>query len=236
MTIEARIEDFREVVADKMQTPDSSGWSKRLIFHHLQNARAQLLWRKVKDKKQKLSQHIFQTIPCIPLERVPASECPCEPEGDCVFLKTVTPIPHPIGPLAIVTSPDHRGMIEYSYMDWEKFKYRQNSRYPQFSKTPYYTLRNEGSETYLYTYNNIFKKHITISGVFEDTLEVAFYPDCKGKSTLCPDPLKQPFLVDADLVAPLYAMTFQMLVQIKSSMKTDINQDHIDDQKAPATK
>ncbi len=223
------INDFRDLVADKMQVSEDSGWSTRLVFQHLLNTRARLLYEKAMNRKKKLSQHVFQTIPCIPMERIDTTECPCAPANGCIFTRTILAIPKPIGMLTLATTVDGFATIDYTYVDWDKFKYKLNPRLPFEANRPYYTLKTIGDYTYLYLYNDKYRKLVSITGVFEAPLEVQFYPDCEGKVPTCQRPLDKPFLIDADLLPLMYDMTFKMLVPLKYQAGLDLMNNDSDD-------
>jgi len=223
------LSDFRELVVDKQHIPDHNAWSGRLVYHHLRNARAKLMYEKLHDKKKKLSTHIYQTIPCIPLKKIDTTECPCAPQLGCMFLRTVYPIPKMIGMPSSVTSSDGQGLIDYDYVDWDKFKWKMNTRY-KFNRTKgYFTFKQFENGTHIYVYNDNLRKLLTVTGVFEDPLDVYFFPDCSGKIPDCLDPLERPFLIDADLVPTMYDLTLNTLMQTKGRLQVDKRQDAVDE-------
>lgn len=230
------INDFRELVVDKQNIPDHTGWSNRLVYHHLRNARARLLYEKLHDKKKLLSTHVYQTIPCIPLIRIDTTECPCTPKKGCFFLRTKHPIPKLIGMPSSVTSSDGTGLMDYDYVDWDKFKWKLNSRYKFTLAKGYYTFRQFENGTHIYVYNDNFRKFLTVTGAFEDPLEIYFFPNCETGDPNCFDPLDRPFLIDADLLPVMYELTLNTLMQSKGRLLVDKRQDAIDEDAAQIQK
>ena len=96
------------------------------------------------------------------------------------------------------------------------------------TKLAYYTLKTRNSGTYLYLYNNIHQKYVTITGIFENPLEVQYYPSCKGAIDMCKDPRDKEFILDPDLLPIVYDMAFDRLLRTKTHA-TDTMNDDLDD-------
>ena len=108
---------FRNLVGDKTQLSDDSGWSTRMVYYFLLRYRARLIREKVR-RNLPLSQWNYQTIDCIPLVKTDEDECPCTPASGCTFLKTTLRIPKPLSRLKSVTSTN--GQITYTFGEWER--------------------------------------------------------------------------------------------------------------------
>lgn len=214
---------FKTLVADKTQISDDNGWSNRLIYFYLLRYRAKLIREKVL-KGESLSHWNYQTIDCIPLKEVDLNECPCAPASGCTFLKTEYPIPKPLNRLKSVTSID--GQITYTFVEWERLKSKINSRISAQSKTAYYTIKTRKEGTYLYLYNDVHKKFITCSGVFENPLEVQYYPSCNGEIDHCKKPLDQEFILDPDLLPVVYDLAISQLNRAKQLASDIYNDDN----------
>lgn len=221
------IQGFKDLVADKGFLSDDNGWSSRLIFHYLLKYRARILAEKMGDRKSRVSLFNRQTIPCIPLEEIDIVECPCAPASGCTFLRTKYSVPEVLGESFIVSSID--GSINYSFVEWERFKYKLKSRVQADRNRPYFTIREIDNEYYVYVYNDVHKKLISVTAVFESPLDVQAYPSCDGVTDPCFKPLEQKFILDEDLVPIIYEMAFDMLWRLKRGTKTDILNDEVDD-------
>ena len=215
---------FRTLVADKVQISDDNGWSTRLVYYYLLRYRAKLVREKV-HRNRSLSHWNYQTIDCIPLVKTNSSECPCTPAPGCDWLKTEFPIPKPLHRLKSVTSKD--GQVTYTFVEWERLKSKINSRISAQSKAAYYTLKTRTNGTYLYLYNDVNKKSITTTGIFENPLEVQYYPDCNGSVEKCQRPLNEEFILDPDLLPAVYDLAIGQINRAKQ-MGTDILNDDND--------
>lgn len=202
------IAGFRNLVADKAQISDDSGWSQRFIYYHLLRYRARLIREKVR-RDMPISHWNYQTIDCIPLEKTDLSECPCVPADGCVFMRTKLRIPKPLDRLKSVTSTD--GQITYTYVEWERLKHKLTSRFEGERSSAYYTLKTRQDGTHLYLYNDTHKKYITVTGVFENPLEVQFFTDCEGNVPQCRNPLDQEFILDPDITTIMYDLAIRQL-------------------------
>jgi len=218
------INAFRTLVADKVQISNQSGWSTRLVYYYILRYRAKLIREKVL-RNRNLSHWNYQTIDCIPLQKTNASECPCAPAPGCEWLKIKYPIPKPLDRLKSVTSKD--GQVTYSYVEWERMKNKITSRISAQRTYAYYTVKTRSEGTYLYLYNDVHKKHVTVTGIFENPLEVQYYPDCKGYVDPCQEPQNKEFILDPDLLPAVYDLAIGQINRAKQ-MGTDILEDDND--------
>jgi len=126
--------------------------------------------------------------------------------------------------LKSVTSKD--GQVTYSYVEWERMKSKINSRLPGQNKIAYYTIKTRRDGTYLYLYNDVHKKHVTVTGIFENPLEVQYYPDCKGEVEKCQTPLNEEFILDPDLLPIVYDLALAQInraIQLGNDILNDDN-------------
>lgn len=203
---------FRILIADKGPLSDDSGWSTRLVYYYILRYRAKLIREKIL-RNRSLSQWNYQTIDCLTLQEVNISECPCLPKTGCSWLKTTYPIPKALHRLKSVTSKD--GQITYSFVEWERLKSKINSRIIAQSRAAYYTIKTRRNGTFLYLYNDVHKKHITVTGIFENPLEVQYYPDCDGVIEPCQRPQDEEFILDPDLLPVVYDLALTQINRAK---------------------
>ena len=204
---------------------DDSRLTTRHIYNKMLTVRAKLISQEAK-KKQKVNQWNYQTLPCIELEKAPIHECPCLPPIGCKILKTKHPLPKPLSNLdnhliQSVTSLD--GEVLYSEVGWVEKKYKSSNKYT--SAKPDYYIRNR----YLYLTHKNGPKIITVTGLFEDPIEVSNYPsfceedctteDCKD----CTSPIDKEFPIDNDMVDTLIEMSVNELLVLFSQGKEDIS-------------
>lgn len=196
---------------------------KRLILFWLKAARARLI--KEKLKREELSKFNYQTIPCIQLESVDQSECPCAPKSGCTFLRTVEPIPKA---LAIISVTSLLGNISYNYVGWDKMRYKTVGRFAAAQNKPYYTIKDVGDGAHLYLYNSKHQKKISVTAIFEDPLDVQCFPDENGNVNCCDDPWEQEFLIDADLVSTMFDLAMGSMMRFKAQNTDAFHNDQDD--------
>lgn len=217
------INAFRNLVADKTQISDDSGWSVKWVYFFLLRYRARLIREKV-ARRMPLSQWNYQTIDCIHLVKAPLDECPCTPGDNCEFKKTTLRIPKPLCRLKSVTSTN--GQITYTFVEWERLRHKINSRFLGEQRAAYYTLKTRQDGTYLYLYNSVHTKYITLTGIFEAPLEIQYYPDCNGQIEGCQHPKDMEFILDPDILTTVYDLALAQIGKAKTYGTDRINDDN----------
>lgn len=200
---------------------DDSRLSSRHIYNKLISLRSRLISQKV-NKRQKISQWSYQTLPCIGLEKAPKNECPCIPPIGCEILKSKYPLPKSVTSIdkhiiQSVTSLD--GSEVYNETFFEIEKYSKGNKYTK-NNISYY-IRNG----YLYVTGTIGLEVITLTGIFEDPTEVINYKsycedDCEE---CCESVLDQDFPIDGDLIDVLVELSVKELIEVFSQMREDRN-------------
>lgn len=202
--------------------------TERHIYNKMLTVRSRLLYQKA-NKKQKLNQWNFQTLPCVELVKAPIHECPCLPPIGCEILKTKYPLPKPITNLTnhilqSVTSLD--GSVIYSEIGWTEYKYKQGNKYT--GSKPDYFIR----DGYLYLTYKSGPKVVTITGLFQDPVEAESFPsycdnceDCQD----CDSPLEKEFPIDDELLDVLVEFCIQELVVMFSQSQQDKTNNSQDD-------
>jgi hypothetical protein len=183
-------------------------FSDRLVYEGARVSRAKLLSDKMREKED-VNLENYQTIGCIPIDEVDVVECPCAPRSGCTFRIAEFDIPTPIGKLFNVNSID--GSINYSYVEWDRFKYKINGRRSSSRGRGYYTSKNTKNGVRLYLYNDVHKEYISVTSIFADPIKIYQYPNCDGTKIKCADPLEYPFPMDPDLLGMVYEMAAQFL-------------------------
>lgn len=214
------INGFRDFAAGKGMLSDDNTFSPRLILYYLKAYRARLLYERRISKGRTISKYNIQTIPCIELQEVDQSECPCTPKSGCTFLKTKYPIPRPIGDLIISVS-SVGGDITYSPVRWDKFKSKLYSRIEANAKAAYYTFKDTGEGTHIYVYNDEHKEYVSISAIFDDPDSVKTFPDCSGKVERICNPYDLEFVIDMDVLPILYELVFDKLTRYRQTSTED---------------
>lgn len=208
---------------------DDSRLSSRHIYNKMLTVRSRLIYQKA-NKKQKLNQWNFQTLPCV--EMIPATvhECPCIPPVGCQILRTKYPLPKPVTSIfghlmQSVTSLD--GSVIYSETSWNEYKYKNSKKYAK--NKPDFFIRNE----HLYITYKTGPRIISITGLFEDPLIAANYPsycdeDCEDCQN-CQSYEEQEFPIDNELLDVLIEFCVQELVILFSQSFQDTTNNTKDD-------
>lgn len=221
LTIRKVVAMVRDEVGDATSKVSSRNYLSPRFVYEVSNAyRAKLIHEKIR-KRQQLSSFLQQTIACIPLEKVSQNHCPCEPTEPCMFLKTKYPIPVPVKLTTVSTA---NGKKEYTYVDWNKFQFKLNSSRQWKHDFAYYTMKSVEEGTYIYIYVNKkerFKKHVSVTGVFYNQLEVQKFPHCNGITPRCKSSLEYRFVYDPDHIAALIEMAATYIRKFKQGLGSD---------------
>jgi hypothetical protein len=200
---------------------DETRLMSRHIYNKLLSVRSVLLYRKL-NSRQKISQWNYQTLSCVEMVTVPIQDCPCIPPLGCYILRTKHPLPKPLTKytkhlIKSVTSLD--GQTIYAEIDWEDKKYKADNKYT--AKKPDYFIRNK----YLYITTTKYPEVITITGLFQDPLEVEAFPSycCNDavKPETCISVYDKEFPIDDELIDPMIELCFKELIQLFNSNLED---------------
>lgn len=218
MTIGEIIQRIQSLYSKGVQSDDTR-LSSRHIFNKIVTIRSKLVSQELK-KRQKVSQWTYQTLNCVELVKALPHECPCIPPVGCEIMRTKNPIPRPLTNydshiIQSVTSVD--GTVIFSEMGWNEKKYRKGNKFTKHK--PDFYIRNN----YIYVTHEIGLKLISITGVFDNPLDVynfpSLCPDCPTCN--CTSPLDMEFPIDNDLIDTLIDMCVPELVQQFSQMVED---------------
>ena len=200
---------------------DDSRLTSRHIYNKLITTRAKLLVQRA-NKKQRISQWNYQTLPCVALEKVPVHDCPCLPPIGCDIYRTKYPLPKPLTSLNTtliqsVLSLD--GSLSFDEILMHNVKNKKGSKYTKYK--PDYFIKNE----YLYLILVRGIDLITITALFQDPVEAYQYPsyceeDCEDCQD-CESPLDKEFPIDSELVDTLISLAVQELIIMFSQAKED---------------
>jgi len=185
MTLDKLIYDIREGVN---QFSDDSELSDRYITYLIGVKRAKYLRQDLNNYQRSFDNSITQTL-CIDLEEVSANECGIDFECDTI-LRTSKPIPNPLElhtKVALTSvKPTNRIAVGFNFITKKKASYMDGAK---FQRAIYSFLDPDG---YVYVIsgpeNNHFKllECLTISGVFENPLELNDFVNCCGCTTAAP--------------------------------------------------
>ena len=184
---------------------DDSGSSNKAILEFLRMVRASVVKNYIELGKD-LSPQLFQTIPCIELMEADKSDCPIQPRSGCRWLKTKDVLPTYLH-LSSVSSGLSGDTNNFSHRDWDKIVFKSHSRVIG----DIFTTKDIGKGTHLYIHNEDFLKTITVSAIFENTVEAAAICD---KDCRC-DLLDQSFYADRDMMNVIMTEAWSKIPQIR---------------------
>lgn len=155
---------------------DDSDFSLEQIAFKVNTTRA-LLIRQDQAKGRSLSDNIMQTISCMEVIKVNASEC-CGIESPCELYRTKLQIPMPIEvyqkDLVVRVSG-----VDITGPSWNSISLAQIS-WAGISKWTKGTTKWFVKGRYIYIINPPVVKKISVTGVFEDPRALADFPSCSG--------------------------------------------------------
>lgn len=158
---------------------DDESLTPELVGFWVDNTRAELIGQWV-DKGRSLNPDIIQTIPCLEIEQVDASECGCEETG-CFIYRSKLQLP------ATVESANGVNLITrvasvkvdskaFSFVPYERFIWSSDNKFTK--NIPKATLKNR----YLYIKSNSFLgDKISVSLVASYPQDLAIYASCTGE-------------------------------------------------------
>lgn len=216
------------------QIADDETLSLRQVKFWINNTRA-LLIRRDLDKGRSINPDIIQSIPCMNIIQVDASECNCQDSG-CYTTRTIRKIPHAIelqqqnlitrvGP----TNPQARAypLISYHRVPWALSNPTTNALIRSFLYNEYIYLITKNSSIL----STIEK--ISISGVFEDPTELETFSNCAATLPCYTDDDTYP--ISAVMIEQMKQMIIQNNLKIASNAPTDNTNDGKNDLQPPTT-
>jgi len=207
----------------------STRLSDELIYNKLITSRSMILVSESR-KKRKIGEWNFQTIPCIELIKSDIYECDCINNPECKILRSKYQLPRPLFNydyklLKPVTSLN--GNIIFTETTFEELKYSLLGN--KFTNNiPKSFVRNR----YLYLINIQGIKVVSLTGLFEDPIEVSTFPNyCnskKKKDKICVNPYDIEFPIDNYLIDYLIEITIKELLVPFANSKEDIDNNNLD--------
>lgn len=165
-------------VARGASISDDDDLSERLLSEWIIQTRNELI-RNAYNKGQSLNPDLEQTLTCVQLGQIPATECPCNIDFECQILKTVKKIPSTIEVyqknLITRISSDAMLNVPFSIIPFERSPYIQSSKYGKDLVKAFI------HSNYIYLVSSTYFDTINIKGVFEDPRELNDFLNCQGE-------------------------------------------------------
>jgi len=212
----------------------------RVIASEVKNNAIMLIKRETNLRKLWATDTLFETLPCLPMEEVPISEC-CDFVDDCTVARSKFKLPR-------ISEGNYQYLIQGVWAinamggRGKRLKEITINRYINLLKLPiikddiYYWIVND----YLYC-NKPSIQALRMAAFFEEDLPNSLeFPDCDcgtaySTEDLCRNPLDRQFGLPGYLQKQVLELTSQKLLNSYFRLKTDMSSEGIDGQ-APNTK
>jgi len=197
---------------------DDENISLRQVGFWVDNTRA-LLIRRDLEKNRSINPDMIQTLGCVDVAPIDASECPCNPSG-CTVLRTVQKIPNAIElhskNLITRVGPALVGSIPFSLIPYSRAQFAGSNRYTRkfikaFIHNGYVYLIGDNPTL-------ITLEKIAIDGVFENPEELGEFSTCSGQPCYSDD---DEYPISAWMIEPLKEMINKNNFRIAITAPTD---------------
>ena len=210
MTLNEIAYDIMGNIEGTSRISDDSELSLDQVYFKINTVRAMLI-RQDQSKGRSLSDNVLQTLPCLTVAKVNASEC-CGITAPCEVFRTAIQIPRPIelyqkDLITRVAGVDIMGP------SWNHVSLAQ-VQWSGISKWTKGTVKWFMKDRYIYLINNPGVQKISITGVFEDPMDLAAIPSCSSASCYNPD---NEYPISAHLIPPLKQIVIEDLMKMRAT-------------------
>lgn len=222
-TFRTLVEAFKHPPGDQSGfISDDFPWSDEALINEMLSIRATILTASLEANK-KVSQQPVQILGCVEIEEADRNECPCALPSGCYWSKTKSVIPKYIKLTAVTGVVANGEMPWFNPVLWPSIKFIPSARNEFQRKGRYWTTRDTGGGRYLYTIGDRDLEKIAITGIFENPMEAAAYPNCgiQDEQALC-SPLDTEVYTDSELINQVLQMTWAKLLPARQTAATDI--------------
>lgn len=200
---------------------DDTKLRPRLIYELMLPVRSSLLTNKL-NKKQKLSEWTYQLLPCVDIEQVDASVCPCAPPSGCIVGRSKTKIPQPLTGLSFQALEVYTLDLssKFQYTSQRGLSLSKGNKYAKKDSVKYMVVNN-----YLYFYGPYIPKAVAVKIILNNPIEaLPFLDNCDSLGgNSCVSPLDMDFPLDPDLVRVMTDL-------VSEKLKIGYNQAYNDNQ------
>ena len=197
---------------------DDPKFSDRQVGFWVDNVRG-LFIRQSLNKGQSLNPDLVQTIPCLEMEAIDASECPCEITG-CTILRSVQQIPVSIetnqANMITQISSQLLPSAPFSIIPFARASYINKSKFGKKGTKAFIHNR------YVYLITDTMYEKISISGVFQYPEDLNSYSDCSNNACYTDDsyyPLSNHMI--EDLKKLIISNNFKLALEVQGDKVND---------------
>jgi hypothetical protein len=203
--------DIMSNIEGTSRISDDSELSIDQVYFKIHTTRAMLI-RQDQAKGRSLSDNITQTLPCLEVTKVNASEC-CNITAPCELYRTKLQLPRAIETyqrdlIVRVGGVDITGP-SWNYISLAHIPWAGISKWTKDS-TKWFTKGG-----YVYIINPPPVTRISVTGVFEDPTDLAQYPTCSGQPCFSNDSNEYP--LSSFMVPTLKQLVLEDLMRMRNT-------------------
>jgi len=196
--------------------------SKRQVGFWVDSTRALLIKREL-DKGGSIDPSYIQSLGCVPVDYIDASDCPCVLAG-CEVLRTVNPLPITIQsrkkPILTRVGPVDITKPAFSVIEYARAPYATSNRWTK--DRVYAFIHNR--HVYIIGDNlSRFLSYINVQGIFAFPEDAAGYEMCDTGNTCYTDDSEYP--ISAELIQPLKDIIMEKNLRVAANSPTDTQGD-----------
>lgn len=211
MTLNELAYDIMSNVEGTSRISDDSELSIDQVYFKIHTTRAMLI-RQDQAKGRSLSDNILQTLPCLNVIKVNASEC-CGITSPCELYRTELQLPRAIETyqrdlIVRVSGVDITGP-SWNYVSLAHIPWAGVSKWTKDS-TKWFV-----KDRYVYILNPPMVRKISVTGVFEDPTDLAAFPTCSGTPCFSNDNNEYP--LSSFMVPTLKQLVLEDLMRMRGA-------------------
>lgn len=210
MTLNELAYDILSNIEGTSRISDDSELSIDQVYFKIATVRAMLI-RQDQSKGRSLSDNVLQTLPCLDISKVNASEC-CGINAPCDIYRTNIQIPRPLE-LYQKDLISRVAGVDITGPSWNQVSLAQ-VQWAGISKWTKGTVKWFVKDRYIYVLNNPGVKKIAVTGVFEDPMDLTNIPSCSNLSCYSPD---NEYPISAYMVPQLKQLVLEDLMKMRQS-------------------
>lgn len=233
LTYREVVQNWKHYIADRSGFESrSNGWSDKALLEQFLLIRSTIL-KQLMVSGAEIGEQSIQNLPCVKLDEAPISTCPCAPASGCTWYRSINTIPKYLKLISINTIDGGEG---FSFVEWDKIKYRTKYSRSKKATKNFYTIRTIDGESYLYIMSDRMLQLVSLTAIFEDPYCPIEFPKCAEEPTstdltkIC-NPWDTPFLMDSALISQVFTIAWQTLPQLRATAGPDMFNDMVDNTK-----
>lgn len=208
MTLNEIAFDIMGNIEGTSRISDDSELSLDQVYFKIATVRAFLI-RQDQSKGRSLSDNVLQTVGCLDISKVNASEC-CGITAPCEIYRSNIQIPRPIEIYQKDLITRVAG-VDITGPSWNPISLAQ-VQWAGISKWTKGTVKWFVKDRYIYVLNNPGVQKISVTGVFEDPMDLSRIPNCSSSSCYNAD---NEYPISAHMIPQLKELVLEDLMKMR---------------------